>query len=123
MAEAGALAGLISSAAGPAAAPRHSALRVESSFSGRPWRLREVDHDLARDLQLAGCAAPLAQLLATRGVTPGDAARYLDPKLKHLLPDPESLSHMTAAAVRFARAVAQDETIAVLADYDVDGAC
>lgn len=124
-AEAGAqaLAGLISPAAGPVAAPAQFALGVEASFSGRSWRMREVDRDLVRELQLAGCSAPLAQLLATRGVAPGDAARYLDPKLKHLLPDPDTFAHMSAAAVRFARAVEQQETIAVLADYDVDGAC
>ena len=85
--------------------------------------MRELDQDLARELQLAGCSGPLAQLLATRGVTPEQAAHYLDPKLKHLLPDPASFAHMTAAAVRFARAIRQAETTAVLADYDVDGAC
>ncbi len=123
MAEAQALAGLIPSAGGPAAAPSPSALGIEASYSGRSWRLREVDQDLARELQLAGCSAPLAQLLATRGIRPEGAAQYLDPKLKHLLPDPDSFANMTAAAVRFARAVVQNETIAILADYDVDGAC
>lgn len=123
MGDAQALAGLISSAAGPAAAPAQYALGVDASFSGRSWRMREVDQDLARELQFAGCPAPLAQLLATRGIAPGDAAQYLDPKLKHLLPDPDRFANMTVAAVRFARAVGQQETIAVLADYDVDGAC
>jgi single-stranded-DNA-specific exonuclease len=123
MREAQALAGLISSAAGPAAPRATFAVEVEASFSGRFWRMRDVDQDMARELQLAGCSAPLAQLLATRGILPGDAARYLDPKLKHLLPDPDKFAHMTVAAVRFARAVRQHETIAVLADYDVDGAC
>ncbi|HEX5279196.1 MAG TPA: single-stranded-DNA-specific exonuclease RecJ [Micropepsaceae bacterium] len=123
MADAQALAGLISPAAGRAAAPAQYALGVEASFTGRSWRMRELDQDLARELQLAGCAGPLAQLLATRGVTAEQAGNYLDPKLKHLLPDPDSFAHMTAAAARFARAVAQNETISVLADYDVDGAC
>jgi len=99
------------------------ALVVEYSFSGRAWRMREYDQDIARGLQLAGYCAPLAQLLAARGVTWADAAQYLDPKLRDLLPDPCKLAHMDSAAVRFAEAITRRETIAVLADYDVDGAC
>lgn len=123
MREAQALAGLILSAAGPAPAPASFAFGVETSLSGRRWRMREFDADIARDLQLADYPAPLAQLLAARGVTPADAAHFLDPKLKHLLPDPDTFAHMSAAAARFAQAVSRYETIAVLADYDVDGAC
>jgi single-stranded-DNA-specific exonuclease len=85
--------------------------------------MRDYDQDIARGLELAGYGAPLAQLLAARGVTWADAAQYLDPKLRDLLPDPCKLAHMDSAAVRFAEAITRRETIAVLADYDVDGAC
>src|SRR5262249_20084623 len=48
---------------------------------------------------------------------------YLEPSLRKLLPDPYCLEDMEAAAERIARAIRRCETIAVLGDYDVDGAC
>jgi single-stranded-DNA-specific exonuclease len=122
MADARGLAGFDHFAA-PAAPETRSALGVEVSFSHRRWRMRPFDDDIARQLQLSGYPDALAQLLASRGVTPANAAEYLDPKLKHLLPDPCVLANMGIAAERFVQAVQRGETIAVLADYDVDGAC
>ena len=85
--------------------------------------MRHFDEDAARALQLAGFVAPLAQLLASRGVTRDTAMQYLEPKLRDLLPDPCRLAQMETAASRFIVAITRRETIAVLADYDVDGAC
>ena len=99
------------------------ALGVASSFSGRAWRMRPCDEETARTLELSGLSAPLAQLLASRGVTRDGVQLFLDPRLKTLLPDPYSIAHMERAASRFADAVAGGERIAVLGDYDVDGAC
>ncbi len=104
-----------------AAAPL--ALGVASSFSGRPWRFRPFDEEIARGLELSGLSAGLAQLLASRGVTSETVAAFLDPRLKTQLPDPHLLAHMERASARFADAIASGETIAVLGDYDVDGAC
>ena len=123
MGDARALAAFASSAELAAVEAEHFALGVEYSFSGRAWRMRGFDEDIARALELAGYGTPLAQLLASRGVTWSDAAQYLDPKLRDLLPDPGKLAHMEIAAARFAEAIRRRETIAVLADYDVDGAC
>ena len=99
------------------------ALGVGSSFSGRPWRMRAYDEDVARGLEISGLGATLAQLLASRGVTRETAAAFLDPRLKTQLPDPHTLAHMERASLRFVEAVERGETIAVLGDYDVDGAC
>src|SRR5579863_7286561 len=121
MADDPALAGL--AAAGTAAGLAEFALGIDHSFSGRIWRMRAFDPDAERGIQLAGFTAPLAQLLASRGVTHERVLQYLNPKLRDLLPDPSRLAHMQAAAARFVLAVKRRETIAVLADYDVDGAC
>ncbi len=64
----------------------------------------------------------LGRVLAARGAETHSAARYLDPSLRTLLPDPASLQDMEKAALRFAAAIRGHEPIAVFGDYDVDGA-
>ena len=63
----------------------------------------------------------LARLLALRGITLAEAADYLAPKLKNLLPDPSVLKDMDKAVARVAAALEAGERIAVFGDYDVDG--
>ena len=99
------------------------ALGVASSFRGRAWRMRPYDRDIASALELTGIEAGLAQMLASRGVTKDTAKDFLDPRLKTLLPDPYRFANMQRAAERFAGAIVASETIAILGDYDVDGAC
>jgi len=65
----------------------------------------------------------LGRLLVARGVGLDDAAYFLDPTLRALLPDPSVLADMDLAAERLAFAVRRGETVAVFGDYDVDGAC
>ncbi len=65
----------------------------------------------------------IGRLLSARGVGLDDAADFLEPTLRGLMPDPSCLLDMDAAAERLADAVAASETVAVFGDYDVDGAC
>ncbi|MCI0600753.1 MAG: single-stranded-DNA-specific exonuclease RecJ [Beijerinckiaceae bacterium] len=100
-------------------------LSVERSALGRPWRGRLDSAGEARALAIAqihGTGDLLSRVLAGRGVTPDGAQDYLDPSLRKLLPDPFFLKDMAAAAARIAGAIARGETIAILGDYDVDGA-
>ena len=60
-------------------------------------------------------------MLARRGVVDTQAAGFLAPALRDLLPDPRSLRDMEAAATRFLSALQNRERIAIFADYDVDG--
>jgi single-stranded-DNA-specific exonuclease len=100
-------------------------LGVESSFSGRIWRDRldlkgrAAAAEIARD---HGLADLLARALAGRGVTTADAAAFLEPSIRTLMPDPSTLTAMDAAAARLADAVERAEHIAIFGDYDVDGA-
>ncbi|HEY8125940.1 MAG TPA: single-stranded-DNA-specific exonuclease RecJ [Methylocystis sp.] len=101
-------------------------LGVERSVLGRRWRGRLDARGEAQALALTqahGIDDFLARVIAGRGVTVADAAGYLDPKLRDLLPDPSSLSDMDAATSRLAHAIERGEQIAVFGDYDVDGAC
>ncbi|MDB5735439.1 MAG: recJ [Alphaproteobacteria bacterium] len=97
-----------------------AAFGVARSFTGRRWLLKSVDETIERDL-LREISPVLARLLALRGITLAQAADYLTPKLKNLLPEPNSLKDMEAAVARVSAALAGGEAIAVFGDYDVDG--
>jgi len=99
------------------------AFSVENSLSGRPWSYCVRNELAAKDLELAGVQVPLANLLAARGVTADTLAAFLEPKLKDLLPDPSVLANMDRAVSRIVTAILRNEKVAVLGDYDVDGAC
>jgi single-stranded-DNA-specific exonuclease len=97
-----------------------AAFGVARSFSGRRWLLRPVDAALEREL-LRDISPVLARLLASRGVSLAEAADYLSPRLKKLLPDPALLKDMDRAVARVAAALEKGERVAVFGDYDVDG--
>ncbi len=103
-----------------------SFLGVESSVTGRRWAMRCAGHDderaIARMVQAHALPELLARVLTGRSVKPDEAAAFLSPKLKALMPDPDGLLDMRKAAARLARAVREGETVAVFGDYDVDGA-
>jgi len=108
--------------AGGAACPI-GILGVERSVCGRRWRWRGGDaqagHEIAARLALPEI---VGRLLAQRGVDLDHAPGFLQPRLREQLPDPAHLRDMEAAAARLVRAVRDGETIAILGDYDVDGA-
>ena len=98
-------------------------LHVELSLTGRRWvgpsgeDIRQAEA-IAQSAQLA---EPVARVLANRGVPAEEAAAYLAPKLRDLLPDPMTLRDMGPAADRLIAALEARERIAIFADYDVDG--
>jgi len=110
-------------AAGPT---RRLFLGVERSACGRAWRDRLDERGAARALAITqrhdDVPELLARILAGRGIDVDAVASFLDPTVRALMPDPDSLADMRAAAVRLADAIMQQETIAILGDYDVDGA-
>lgn len=96
-------------------------LGVTRSLSGRVWRERPHDPELARRHQLSlGLVEPLARALASRGVVDGQS--YLNPTLKALFPDPSSFLDMDRAATLLVDALVAGRPMTVFADYDVDGA-
>lgn len=98
-------------------------LGVERSVTGKRWRVRATDERLAVGLaQRLDVPEAVGRILAARGIGFGEAEAFLRPTLRDLLPDPSRLAGMDAAARRIADAVAGGESVAVFADYDVDGA-
>ncbi|MCW5721400.1 MAG: single-stranded-DNA-specific exonuclease RecJ [Devosia sp.] len=104
---------------------RRNFLDVAESVTGRAW----VDRLDAAGARLAGAMAQregvsdiLARILAGRGVGLEDAGLYLEPTIRALMPDPSTLTAMDDLAERLAKAIADNEAIALFGDYDVDGA-
>jgi single-stranded-DNA-specific exonuclease len=100
-------------------------LGVERSARGLRWIERLEPSRASAALAIAqanGLPELLGRLLAARGAEAGTLSHYLDPSLRHLLPDPSGLQDMERAAKRFAQAIRNHEPIAVFGDYDVDGA-
>ena len=99
-------------------------LNVERSVLGRRWvaRSAEAERIGAAIQQRHGLPELVGRVLAARDVPIEEAAAYLDPKLRELMPDPFSLRDMEAAADRLSAAIRNQERIAVFGDYDVDGA-
>ena len=74
---------------------------------------------LARSL---GTTPVVAELLVRAGVAEDGAARILQPTLATLA-DPFLLVNMEPAVYRILTAIARQEKITILGDYDVDGVC
>ncbi|HHY51009.1 MAG TPA: single-stranded-DNA-specific exonuclease RecJ, partial [Alphaproteobacteria bacterium] len=101
-------------------------LDVEESVTGRPWTAR-LDAAAARTAaaisQRTDISEVLSRIIAGRGVGVDEAERFLLPTIRELMPDPSTLADMDLAADRLARAILDREPVALLGDYDVDGAC
>jgi len=105
--------------------PTRLFLGVERSATGRAWRDRIDERGSARALAIAqrhDLPELLARILAGRGVEVEEAAAFLDPTVRALMPDPNLLTGMQVAAARLADAIVGAENVAILGDYDVDGA-
>lgn len=100
-----------------------SFLNVDASLTGRRWVGPTAEADRLAEAMAQATRLPLAlaRVLVARGVTPDEAAGFLEPTLRELLPDPRVLRDMEKAAARFLKALKDQEKIAVFADYDVDG--
>jgi len=79
---------------------------------------REIPPRAAWALEQAGVHPLLARLYAARGIR---AKEELDDALARLLP-PDTLKGAREAAALLADAIAQDKRLAIVADYDCDGA-
>lgn len=92
------------------------------SVGGRLWDEPNPDMAVVASLVDAGASAPVAEILATRGVVPADVAEFLRPRLRASLPNPFFFVGMREGADRIATAVQSQEKVAIWGDYDVDGA-
>ena len=98
-------------------------LEDKKSLQGRYWRHRSCDERAAAALsQKLGVPDVIGRLMAARGISVEDGGGFLNPSLKNTLPNPFQLKDMARAAERVVQAILSGEKIAILGDYDVDGA-
>jgi len=98
-------------------------LGVDKSVNGNTWKFRLDDERLALTLsQQLGIPEVIGRIIASRDIPLDEVSDFLNPKIRNLLPDPYVLKDMKKATVRTVDAIINNEKIAVLGDYDVDGA-
>lgn len=96
---------------------------INKSLGGNIWKFAPFRENDAEQIAVRyGLPVAVAAILSARGITPDEAGDFLYPKLQNLMPDPNSLKDMQKAAERIADAVEKKEKIAIIGDYDVDGA-
>lgn len=95
----------------------------ELSLGGNIWKTAAVDDGLVERMALSyNLPQYLAQLLCERSIDFRDVNNFITPKVQNLMPEPYVLKDMQKAVERVAQAVLNGEKIAIIGDYDVDGA-
>ena len=93
------------------------------SLGGNLWKIADADGRLVELLVQKHALPPLiAEIMSLRGIGVNDVEDYLAPKIAKLMPDPYVLKDMQVAAEKIADAIVNNKRIAIIGDYDVDGA-
>lgn len=98
-------------------------LQVEKSVLGKRWSFVPLNERQVEAIsQMFQLPEVVSRILVARGILFDQVEAFLNPALKTQLPDPYILKDMDKAAKRIADAIMAKEKVAVLGDYDVDGA-
>ena len=93
------------------------------SLGGNLWNIASADERLVELLsQKFNLPYIISKIMCLRGVGVDEVETFLSPKISNLMPDPYVLKDMQKAAERIADAIVNKQRIAVIGDYDVDGA-
>lgn len=96
---------------------------IGESVTGAAWYvIQSSERDVMTLMQRYNLPEIIARILIARGVELDRVEDFLQPSLRSWLPDPLHLLDMQKAATRVAHAITNNEVIAILGDYDVDGA-
>ncbi len=95
----------------------------QKSIGGNIWKIASVNDYLVENIcQKYNLPYLVAKLLVLRENNHENIQTFLNPKIQSLLPNPSCLKDMDKAAERIASAIIKQEKIAIIGDYDVDGA-
>lgn len=95
----------------------------QKSLGGNIWRFASPDDRLVEQIaQKYNLPFLIAKILAGRHIALDDVPDFLNPKIINLMPDPYVLKDMEKAAEYIAQAITEHKKIAIIGDYDVDGA-
>ena len=93
------------------------------SLGGNFWKATPADERKAEVIsQRFVLPLLVSRIIASRGIELSDVGNFLNPKLQNLLPDPFVLKDMQKASQKIAQAIMEGRKIAIIGDYDVDGA-
>lgn len=93
------------------------------SLGGNQWKTTPVDERKAEVIaQRFDLPLLVSRIISSRGIELSDVENFLSPKLQNLLPEPFVLKDMQIAAQKIAQAIIEGKKIAIIGDYDVDGA-
>lgn len=96
---------------------------TKTSITGKTWLYNEPDpRKVLTLIQRHGISDILARILVNRNIESDHVESYLNPTLRHFLPDPNHLIDMEKAVARTILAINGKQNIVVYGDYDVDGA-
>lgn len=85
------------------------------------WNFVNPEETVVNEIaQITGVSRTVATAIVNRGVIPDEAETYIS-ALDTLLPNPFLLLNMDTAASRLAKAITENEKVAVWLDYDSDG--
>lgn len=93
------------------------------SIGGNLWHITDENVRLSELIaQRYNLPYIMAKIIALRGIEVGEVEYFLLPKISTLMPDPYVLKDMKRASDRIAEAIINKQKIAIIGDYDVDGA-
>ncbi len=93
------------------------------SSGGNVWKISAANDRLTELLcRQLGVSVHMGKLLLLRGLSAENAPLFLNPKISALMPNPSILKDMDKASERIAEAIINNQKIAIIGDYDVDGA-
>ena len=93
------------------------------SISGKNWILKKYNsNDINFLKENFNLDEITSKLLSIRNIKKEEVLSFLNPSIKNILPNPESLADMKKSSLRAVKIVSKKEKIGIFGDYDVDGA-
>ncbi len=95
----------------------------ELSLSGKNWIYKKFDSSYVDFLKENFFLDEItAKLLSIRNINKDSIQSFLEPSIKNLIPNPNTLRDMEKTTLRILKAINEKQRIGIFGDYDVDGA-
>lgn len=95
----------------------------KKSLGGNIWKLSLSDERIAELIaQRFSLPFIVSRIISARNIKVDDVQNFIEPKLQNLMPNPSCLKDVDKASSRIAKAIMQNQKVAIIGDYDVDGA-
>lgn len=95
----------------------------KKSLGGNIWKLSLSDERKAELIaQRFSLPFIVSRIISARNIQVDDVQNFIEPKLQNLMPNPSCLKGVDKASSRIADAIINKQKVAIIGDYDVDGA-